>query len=214
MFKNCIFGWKSRNFESFFLEDLLKLNIECWNYFFLMIRIFWVRSKKFHFQIILVKMTVFPKWPKKRFSLRLPPCEPKNLLVSLVMTWLFQKLNLEFYTLHHRWYIYFVNNNLVFVNYPDSYPLHIKHVFSLNKIFLLPECIKGGFAFHFDAEKWVANGGVGARHQSERRPDFKGGATSLAHKWKNTMVQGHSTIESFDKLFKKFQTCPKMTASR
>lgn len=113
----------------------------------------------------------------------------------------FPKMNLEFHTLHHRWYLYFVNNNLVFVNYPDSYPLHIKHVFSLNKIFLLPECIKGGFAFHFDAEKWVANGGVGARHQSERRPDFKGGATTLAHKWKNTMVQRPSTDRNYEKLF-------------
>lgn len=126
-----------------------------------------------------------------------------NHLVSQKTSWyhrwwrVFFQNKSRIYTLHHRWYLYFVNNNLVFVNYPDSYPLHIKHVFSLNKIFLLPECIKGGFAFHFDAEKWVANGGVGARHQSERRPDFKGGATSLAHKWKNTMVQGSSKDENF-----------------
>lgn len=208
------FWLKIKKFRKFLSRGPPRAQYRVLKLFFSHDKDFLGKIKKISFSNNFGQNDRFPEMTEKRFSLRLPPCEPKNLLVSLVMTWLFQKLNLEFYTLHHRWYIYFVNNNLVFVNYPDSYPLHIKHVFSLNKIFLLPECIKGGFAFHFDAEKWVANGGVGARHQSERRPDFKGGATSLAHKWKNTMVQGHSTIESFDKLFKKFQTCPKMTATR
>ena len=152
-------------------------------------------------------MAIFDQ--KFRFSWIISPGQSKKPIVIIGDDVSFPKMNLEFYTLHHRWYLYFVNNNLVFVNYPDSYPLHIKHVFSLNKIFLLPECIKGGFAFHFDAEKWVANGGVGARHQSERRPDFKGGATSLAHKWKNTMVQGSSKDENFIKLWKYVETAPK-----
>ena len=86
------------------------------------------------------KLTIFEVIPNfmNKFSITSSVKKPIVIIGDDVS---FPKMNLEFHTLHHRWYLYFVNNNLVFVNYPDSYPLHIKHVFSLNKIFLLPECI-------------------------------------------------------------------------